>query len=58
MGFRIKVVQETLNLLEVVQYHQPQPFVFVPQLAEGIVSEAMQCEFESHRRHHSGIVQS
>lgn len=26
LGFRIKVVQETLNLLEVVQYHQPQPF--------------------------------
>ena len=26
LGFRIKVVQEALNLLEVVQYHQPQPF--------------------------------
>ena len=26
LGFRIKVVQETLTLLEVVQYHQPQPF--------------------------------
>ena len=29
-------------------------FVFVPQLAEGIVSEAMRCEFESHRRHQLG----
>ena len=25
-----------------------------PNLAEGIASEAMKCEFESHRRHHLG----
>ena len=25
LGIRIKVVQEALNLLEVVQYHHPQP---------------------------------
>ena len=29
-------------------------FAFVPQLAEGIVSEVMQCEFESRRRHQLG----